>query len=317
MTDRSPPAETIRFIIEILSARTTPLAELPQTIANISRAVAQLNAGREPERHTAPAPVLRIEHKPVPRPFHPIKPRPVKITATRIAPIKPAAVKPAPVEPVIVAPAVVSTARAPVEPVPRVVPSETTAPPAPRRGRPRRVAVLPVVPEAPPPPDAPPPQPRLLRRADAQASEAAQHHAEMLPTFRAPEGVVRGVVKWFDGRAGKGALRLTGISGDILFDPEVLTRSGIKRLYKDQEIEATVEESGGRVRLLSMSLPTRGTDSASNIMAGEITGTVRRQPRAVQVQIKRDGIRRSAARAEAEQVLGGVGRIKVGRRLTP
>jgi cold shock CspA family protein len=195
-------------------------------------------------------------------------------------------------------------------------PAESVARPAARRGRPRRVAVAPEIVETPPVPDAPPPQPRLLRRADAQASEP-QHQAEPGPTFRAPEGAVRGVVKWFDGRAGKGALRLTGISGDVLLDPEVLIKSGIKRLYKDQEIEATVEESGGRVRLLSMSLPARSSESTPNIMAGEITGTVRRQPRAVQVQIKRDGIRRSAARAEAEQVLGGVGRIKATRRLTP
>jgi hypothetical protein len=33
--------------------------------------------------------------------------------------------------------------------------------------------------------------------------------------------------------------------------------------------------------------------------------------------VKRDGIRQSAARAEAEEVFGGVGRIKSGRRLTP
>lgn len=312
MTDRSPPAETIRFIIEILSARTTPLAELPQTISNISRAVARLGVAAEPARLPAP---MKIEPRPVLRAK---PPRRVAIKITPV-PVKPILAKPPAVKPDIVEPApAVSAAEVPEAATPTVVtpPVESVVRPAARRGRPRRVAVAPEIVEAPPPPDAPPPQPRLLRRADAQASEA-QHHPEPGPTFRAPEGALRGVVKWFDGRAGKGALRLTGISGDVFLDPEVLNRSGIKRLYKDQEIEATVEESGGRVRLLSMSLPTRSSDSSPNIMAGEITGTVRRQPRAVQVQIKRDGIRQSAARAEAEQVLGGVGRIKVGRRLTP
>ncbi|MEA2754994.1 MAG: hypothetical protein QOJ54_1283 [Aliidongia sp.] len=165
-------------------------------------------------------------------------------------------------------------------------------------------------------PEVPPPQPRLLRRAEALAHEA-DHHVESQPTFRAPDGPLRGVVKWFDGRAGKGALRLMGISGDVLLDPTVLTNSGIKRLYKDQEIEATVEETGGRVRLLTLSLPTRNGEPALNMMPGEITGTLRRQPRSVQVEIKRDGVRQTAARAEAEHVFGGVGRIKVTRRPIP
>ncbi|MGB8843421.1 MAG: hypothetical protein WCC64_20390, partial [Aliidongia sp.] len=183
------------------------------------------------------------------------------------------------------------------------------------RGRPRRVAVSQPIVET-PMPEAPPPQPRLLRRAEALAYEA-EHHAESPVIARSPEGPLRGVVKWFDGRAGKGALRLMGISGDVLLDPTVLTSSGIKRLYKDQEIEATVEETAGRVRLLSLSLPTRNGEPTLNMMPGEITGTLRRQPRSVQVEIKRDGVRKSAARAEAEHVFGGVGRVKVTRRPVP
>jgi cold shock CspA family protein len=279
MTERSPSTETIRFVIEILSARVTPIAELPQTIANITQAVAQLGvAPRADSALPVPMPVLRPAAKP---PVRQARPKPL------VARKKPAAVA--------------------------VVVEAPAAPPR-RRGRPRRVDVAPVI-EA-PAVEVAPPQPRLLRRAEALANET-EHHGDSAPTFRTPGGTLRGVVKWFDGRAGKGALRLVGISGDVPLDPIVLTESGIKRLYKDQEVEATVQDAGGRVRLLSLSLPTRQAEPTLNRTAGEITGTVRRQLRSVQVEIKRDGIRRSAARAEAEQVLGGVGRIKVSRRLTP
>ena len=293
MTDRSPSAETIRFVIEILSARATPVAELPGTIAAIAQAVT--NLGKAPSSAAAAvAPIARI--KPIAR-----KPRVVRAH-----------------KPVVAVPA---------ELIQNIVPPpvEAAEKPTPRRGRPRRVVVAPEpVEEAPVIEEAPveiaPAQPRLLRRADAQASNEAQLHAgETLSAPRAPEGTLRGVVKWFDSRAGKGALRLTGISGDVILDQAALARAGVKRLYKDQEIEATVEESGGRVRLLSLSIPARsaGSEPMLNLMPGEVTGTLRRQPRSVQVQVKRDGIRQSAARAEAEQVLGGVGRIKTGRRLTP
>ncbi len=295
MTDRSPSAETIRFVIEILSARATPVAELPGTIAAITQAVA--NLGKVPSSVAAPAaPVARVKSV---------------VRKQRIVALR---------QPVIAAP---------IEPIEDIVPPpvavEAAEKPAPRRGRPRRITVAPEPVEEAPAVEEPaieiaPPQPRLLRRADAQASNDAQLHAgETLSAPRAPEGTLRGVVKWFDSRAGKGALRLTGISGDVILDPAALARAGVKRLYKDQEIEATVEESGGRVRLLSLSIPARsaGGEPLLNLMQSEVTGTLRRQPRSVQVQVKRDGIRQSAARAEAEEVFGGVGRIKAGRRLTP
>ena len=185
----------------------------------------------------------------------------------------------------------------------------------PRRGRPRRIPVA-VVPEPEIEVARPEPQPRLLRRADAMTSEA-DNGAETPAVLRAPAGALRGVVKWYDGRAGKGALRLVGISGDVLLDPAVLERSGIKRLYKDQEVEATVEDQAGRVRLVSLSLPGRGVEPARSTLGGEVTGTVRRQPRPVTVVVKRDGVRQSAARTEAEHVFGGAGRVKANRRLTP
>ena len=158
-----------------------------------------------------------------------------------------------------------------------------------------------------------PPQPKLLRRA--QVSEPEPQVAEAAPVARPAGGTVRGVVKWFDGRNGKGALRLTGISGDVALEAAVLEQSGVKRLYKDQEIEATVQDVGGRVRLVSLSLPGRGAGRPA--LGGEVLGTVRRQPRPVMVEIKRDGTRQRSARAAAEQVLGGVGRVKITRRVTP
>jgi cold shock CspA family protein len=311
MTESSPSAETIRFVIEILSARPTPLGELRETISGISQKLASLAgdvplraAGREMGRetgHDARRSTLRGAALPPPR-------RTALRRKTVAAPTRPVApIKPSQPDAVFVKPAMAAPPAA-------VIPPTTIIPPVMRRrGRPRRV-------ERPeltvPQPDQPPPQPKLLRRAEALAHET-EHGGDGPALLRAPGGSLRGVVKWFDGRTGKGAMRLAGISGDVLLDAATLAQSGIKRLYKDQEIEAVVDQSSGRVRLLSLSLPARASEPGLNMMPGEITGTVRRQPRQVQVEIKRDGIRQSAARAEAEQVLGGVGRIKSTRRLTP
>src|SRR5260221_50029 len=61
-----------------------------------------------------------------------------------------------------------------------------------------------------------------------------------------------------------------------------------------------------------------GKASAPRLRAGAEAafGTVRRQPKQVVVEVKRDGGRRTSARAEAEHVLGGVGRSKTTRRVT-
>jgi cold shock CspA family protein len=309
MTDSSPSAETIRFVIEILSARVTPLAELPQTIANIAHAVARLGAVPD-YRVVKPAAAARPERKLPPPP-----PRKLTLAETWKPP---AATRPAPVEPIFrAAPPAAKpvTITAPLPAITAPLPVITVLPPVRRRGRPRKVVATPIVTET-PGPEAPAPQPKLMRRAEALAHET-EHHAESPPVFRAPRGTLRGVIKWFDLRTGKGALRLTGISGDIIFDLRVIPDSNVKRLYRDQEVEATVEEADGRPRLLSLMLPTRNDGPTLNMMPGEIMGNLRRQPRSVQVEIKRDGIRKSAARAEAEHVFGGVGRIKINRRLTP
>jgi cold shock CspA family protein len=176
-----------------------------------------------------------------------------------------------------------------------------------RRGRPRRLAAPTQTVEDVVAPE--PAQPRLLRRAELVTPE---HHHDLQPVARTTDGTLHGVVKWFDGRAGKGALRLTGISGDIALDASALARSGIKRLYKDQEIQAIVQESGGQIRLVSLSLPGRPAASAQAEGGDAATGP-RRQPRTVMVEIKRDGGRQQAARSEAEQVFGNAKGNKINR----
>jgi cold shock CspA family protein len=282
MTDSSPISETAQFVIKILAAREMSAADLPTTIANVRQVLQRLRGGVAtaiPDQRFERTIKARV---PIARP-----------TPVRRAPPLPAVSRPAP-EPVVY-------------------------PERPRRGRPRLTAKA-LAPEPrqdviEPAPQQPQ-QPRLLRRADAVAPSEADNGATPA-MLRAPAGALRGVVKWYDGRAGKGALRLVGISGDVLIDPAALERSGIKRLYKDQEVEATVQEQAGRVRLVSLKLPGRSSESPRATLGGEVTSTVRRQPRSVTVEVKRDGVRQSAARAEAEQVLGGVNRIKTSRRPNP
>jgi len=163
-------------------------------------------------------------------------------------------------------------------------------------------------------------QPRLLRRAEIAQPESDP--ASSLQPNRPAGGPVRGVVKWFDGKTGKGALRLTGVSGDVALERGVLEQSAIKRLYKDQEIEATIQDLGrGRVTLLSLSLPGRNPTAApaGGLFGGGTAGTtnVHRQARSIMVEVKRDGVRATSAREEAEHVLGGIERLRNTRRMTP
>lgn len=198
----------------------------------------------------------------------------------------------------------------PVRPEPTIIPAVKRG-----RGRPRRVVF-----EAPEPEiviEQPAPQPKLLRRAQVHTPEPDFGHSETAPALRTPQGTVRGVVKWYDSKAGKGVLRLTGVSGDVAIDPAVLTRTGIKRLYKDQEIEAVVEDKAGRVQLVSLALPGRKPQQPGPKSADDDIPAILRRTRQVLVEVKQDGGRKRAARAEAEQLLGGSGTIKMPRRLTP
>lgn len=188
----------------------------------------------------------------------------------------------------------------PVAETPVPVPAqETIAKPAravPKRGpgRPRRQqsehAVSRAVDDA---PASPRPAPTLLRRAEVVAPQAA-----VGSSFESPRGAVRGVVKWFDARSGRGALRLQGCSNDIPVESAMLAEAGIARLYKGQEIEAWIDGSGDTASLTRLSLP--GGSAATPTTAGAGAG---RRVKPVVVELKRQGLRRVAAREEAEQLL--------------
>lgn len=171
------------------------------------------------------------------------------------------------------------------EPIPR------SAPVPRRRRQPRR--------EASPPPaavsEAPVvPAPKLVRRAEM----APQAPAAPVMVAPPPQGALRGVVRWFDPRSGKGALRLPGL-GDVGFEARLLAESGITRLFKGQEVEATLVTGNGAPQLQRLSVP--GAVSANPLGGGVVKG---RHAKPVVVELKREALRRAAARAEAEHMLG-------------
>jgi cold shock CspA family protein len=166
---------------------------------------------------------------------------------------------------------------------------------APRR---RRRQAEEMAPAEDPTPVAAPPTAKLVRRAEMMAAPLAP--AVMPPIAPAAQGSLRGVVKWFDPRAGKGALRLPGFSGDVLFDARILADSGIARLFKGQEVEATISGGNGRPpQVQRVALP--GSAAATPVGAGVVHS---RRAKPVLVELKREALRRAAARAEAEHLLG-------------
>jgi len=170
-----------------------------------------------------------------------------------------------------------------------------------RRGRPRRSETLAREPmrRPEPAPAAPPPAPRLMRRAEVAPAEAP-----VSETRRSEQTTLRGIVHWFDQRSRHGMLRLRGLSGDIAIDGTLLDKAGISRLYKGQEIEATIAGQNGATRLLAVVLPGRTAEPPSGGLFK--AGSARRHARPVVVEMKRDSLRRAAARIEAEHVLGNV-----------
>jgi cold shock CspA family protein len=168
--------------------------------------------------------------------------------------------------------------------------------PRPRQKRqPRREAVVTADAAAVEVPAAPPPAPKLVRRAEMVPTAPAG------PVMVGPlphQGALRGVVRWFDPKSGKGALRLPGL-GDVAFEARLLAESGITRLFKGQEVEATLAASNGTPHLQRLSIP--GSVSANPLGGGVVKG---RHARPVVVELKREALRRAAARAEAEHVLG-------------
>jgi cold shock CspA family protein len=172
-------------------------------------------------------------------------------------------------------------------PAASLAPQRTRRPRAPRAVLPE-AAAAPV--EAPPPP-----APKLVRRAEVAPPPAAVvSPAPLAP----PHGMLRGVVRWFDPRSGKGAVRLPGL-GDVGFEAQLLAECGITRLFKGQEIEATVAEASAPPQLKRLALP--GAVSAAPLGGGVVKG---RHAKPVVVELKREALRRAAARAEAEHVLG-------------
>lgn len=169
-----------------------------------------------------------------------------------------------------------------------------SAPPKPRRRAaarsPRNPAPLPAEPA--PAPAAP----RLMRRAEVTHAEPAIPELLQAP----PEARRRGIVRWFDARTGRGMLRIPGFAEDVALDPQMLQRAGLSRLYKGQEIEALVTGENGHSRLVSVALP--GQPAAAK--GGLKVGGMRRHAKPVVVEMKRDALRRAAARVEAEHVLG-------------
>lgn len=179
-----------------------------------------------------------------------------------------------------------------------IAPAEPAAASAPRRRR--KVAAAPSAPEITRRPEPEPViriVPRLMRRAEvAPAPEPVVF--EVRP---ARDGTLRGVVRWFDLQSRQGALRLPGFADEVTIDGALLDRAGISRLYKGQEIEATVRGDAGSVQLVSLALPGRAEPAANGLFK---TGTARRNARPVIVELKRDSMRRTAARIEAEHLLG-------------
>jgi cold shock CspA family protein len=173
----------------------------------------------------------------------------------------------------------------------------------PRRGRGRPKSIAPRVEERvrrPEPAAAAPAAPRLMRRA-----EVAPPEPFIVQARPAQKTVLRGIVRWFDLRSRQGTLRLPGFAEDIPIDAGALESAGISRLYKGQEVEATVAGENGNTRLVSLALPGRVAEPMKGLFA---SGSARRHAKPVVVEMKRDAMRRAAARVEAEQVLGNSGR---------
>jgi cold shock CspA family protein len=137
--------------------------------------------------------------------------------------------------------------------------------------------------------------PTLVRRAELAAQAPAEPAALLAPM---PAGAIRGVVQWFDSRAGHGALRLPGFSRDVSVDAATLASFGVARLFKGQEIEATLEGAGEHTRLASLRLVNAAP--ATPVSGGTVHD---RHAKMVVVELKNQPQRRNAARAEAELLL--------------
>ena len=162
--------------------------------------------------------------------------------------------------------------------------------PQPRRARPPVEAAEPAPPA--------PATPRLMRRADV--TPVGPFTVAPLGLASPAETRLRGVVRWFDNRTRQGRLRLPGFE-DVPIEASAVERAGLSRLFKGQEVEATIARDKDQVRLIAIALPGRA--EAGPTVFGRSSG-VRRHAKPVVVEMKRDALRRTAARIEAEHLLG-------------
>jgi cold shock CspA family protein len=140
-----------------------------------------------------------------------------------------------------------------------------------------------------------PVQPTLLRRAEVI------HVAPVAPTPQsiAPAApMTRGVVQWFDTRTGRGTLRLQGQSNDLPIDLETLNSFGLSRLFKGQEIEATIDGHDESPKIVALRLLNLAPTTP--VMGGMVRD---RHAKQVVVELKREALSRTAARAEAEALM--------------
>lgn len=192
-------------------------------------------------------------------------------------------------------------------PAPAAMPQTSLAAPAldnpapKRRGRkPRaaaeRVTVAPIEAARVEAKPAPAPTPTLLRRAEVKEKEPVEVAPLAPPPGR--ERLTRGVVRWFDPQTRRGALRLQGVSGDLPFEPPLLERGNITRLFKGQEVEAELAGTADAPQLVGFRLLSAGPAAHTN------PGLVRaRQQKPVMVELKREALKRAAARDAAEALL--------------
>lgn len=138
--------------------------------------------------------------------------------------------------------------------------------------------------------------PTLLRRAEVKDKEPVLVAPLMPPPSR--ERLTRGVVRWFDPQTRRGALRLQGVSGDLPFEPPLLERSNITRLFKGQEVEAELGGTADAPQLVGFRLLAAGP--ATHVNPGLVHA---RQQKPVMVELKREALKRSAARDAAEALL--------------
>lgn len=138
------------------------------------------------------------------------------------------------------------------------------------------------------------PAPTLVRRAEVQAP------IEVAPLQAPParDRTTRGVVRWFDPQTRRGALRLQGVSGDLPFEPPVLEKANITRLFKGQEVEAELGGPSDAPTLIGFHLLAAGP--AAHVNPGLVRA---RQQKPVMVELKREALKRVAARDAAEALL--------------